>query len=75
MFVHTDIPEAPWYVVESEDKRRARVNMISHLLSTLPYHDVQRPEIKLPPRPLSQGYVRVPREMQTYVPDLAATLT
>ena len=38
--VHTDIPEAPWYVVESEDKRRARINMIAHLLSTLPYHEV-----------------------------------
>ncbi len=75
MFVHTDIPEAPWYVVESEDKRRARINMISHLLSTLPYHDVQRAEIELPQRPPSQGYVRAPREMQTYVPDHAATLT
>ena len=38
MFVHTDIPEAPWYVVESDDKRRARINMIAHLLSTIPYH-------------------------------------
>jgi polyphosphate kinase len=74
MFVHTDIPEAPWYVVESEDKRRARINMISHLLSTIPYHDVQRVPIKLPPRPPSQGYVRVPRDMQTYVPDHAASL-
>ena len=75
MFVHTDIPEAPWYVVESEDKQRARLNMISHLLSTLPYHDVRRDRLKLPPRPPSQGYVRVPRDMQTYVPDHAATLT
>jgi polyphosphate kinase len=74
MFVHTDIPEAPWYVVESQDKRRARINMISHLLSTLPYHEVQRAPIKLPQRPPSQGYVRVPREMQTYVPDPAASL-
>jgi len=74
MFVHTDIPEAPWYVVESEDKRRARVNMLAHLLSTLPYHDVQRAPIKLPSRPPSQGYVRVPRDMQTYVPDHAASL-
>src|SRR6516225_4396441 len=75
MFVHTDIPEAPWYVVESQDKRRARINMISHLLSTLPYHDVQPAPITLPHRPRSQGYVRAPREMQTYVPDHAATLT
>jgi polyphosphate kinase len=75
MFVQTDIPEAPWYVVESEDKRRARINMIAHLLSTIPYHAVQPAPIKLPPRPPSQGYVRAPREMQTYVPDHAASLT
>jgi polyphosphate kinase len=75
MFVQTDIPEAPWYVVESEDKRRSRINMIAHLLSTIPYHAVQPPPIKLPPRPPSQGYVRAPRELQTYVPDHAATLT
>jgi polyphosphate kinase 2 len=75
MFVHTDIPEAPWYVVESEDKRRARVNMIAHLLSTIPYHDVQRPPLDLPARPPSKGYERPPREMQTAVPDHAATLT
>jgi polyphosphate kinase 2 len=74
MLLHTDIPEAPWYVVESDDKRRARINMIAHLLSTIPYHDVQRPPLELPPRPPAQGYVRVPREMQTYVPDHAASL-
>jgi polyphosphate kinase 2 len=74
MFVHTDIPEAPWFVVESDDKRRARVNMIAHLLSTVPYHDVQRLPLALPPRPATQGYVRAPRERQTYVPDHAATL-
>ena len=45
MFVHTDIPEAPWYVVESDDKRRARLNMIAHLLSTVPYRDVTPPEL------------------------------
>jgi polyphosphate kinase 2 len=74
MFVHTDIPEAPWHVVESADKRRARINMIAHLLSSISYHDVQRPPLHLPPRPKSQGYVRAPREMQTYVPDHAASL-
>ena len=75
MFVHTDIPEAPWFVVESEDKRSARINMIAHLLSTISYHDVQRLPLTLPPRPKPQGYVRAPREMQTYVPDHAASLT
>jgi polyphosphate kinase 2 len=74
MFVHTDIPEAPWYVVESDDKRRARINMIAHLLSTIPYQKVKRPKIEIPSRPASQGYVRSPREMQTYVPDHAASL-
>jgi polyphosphate kinase len=73
MFIHTDIPEAPWYVVESEDKRRARVNMIAHLLSTIDYHDVRPVPLTLPHRPKPQGYVRAPREMQTYVPDHAAT--
>ncbi|HCT76186.1 MAG TPA: polyphosphate kinase 2 [Micromonosporaceae bacterium] len=73
MFVHTDIPEAPWYVVESEDKRRARINMIAHLLSTIPYHEVQRPPLELPPRPPSTGYERPPREMQTPVPDHATS--
>jgi polyphosphate kinase len=74
MFVHTDIPEAPWYVVESEDKRRARINMIAHLISSILYHDVQWQSLKLPSRPPSQGYVRMPRDAQTYVPDHAATL-
>jgi polyphosphate kinase 2 len=74
MFVHTDIPEAPWYVVESEDKRRARINMIAHLLSTIPYHEVQRPSLELPPRQPSTGYRRPPREMQTQIPDHALTL-
>jgi polyphosphate kinase len=71
MFVHTDLPEAPWYVVEGDDKRRARVNMIAHLLSTVPYVAVRRPPLSLPHRPPSRGYERTPREMQTYVSDHA----
>jgi hypothetical protein len=74
MLVHTDIPEAPWYVVESDDKRRARLNMIAHLLSTVPYPEVEPPVIELPERPPSTGYQRPPRDLQTYVPDHAATL-
>jgi len=74
MFVHTDIPEAPWYVVDSSDKRRARLNMIAHLLSTIPSYEVEGPPLELPPRPQSTGYVRAPRESQTFVPDYAATL-
>ena len=72
--VHTDIPEAPWYVVESDDKRRARINMIAHLLSTLDYHEVTRVPLHLPRRPESRGYERPPRDTQTYVPDHAASL-
>ena len=74
MFVHTDIPEAPWYVVESDDKRSARINMIAHLLSTIPYQAVRLPQLKLPARPDSRGYLRMPKDLQTYVPDHAATL-
>jgi polyphosphate kinase len=74
MFVHTDIPEAPWYVVDSTDKRRARINMIVHLLSTIPSYEVERPSLELPRRPQSTGYVRAPRESQTFVPDYVSTL-
>ena len=74
MMVHTDIPEAPWWVVESDDKRRARLNMIHHLLASVDYHQVQRPPLALPPRPASTGYVRPPREIQSYVPDHAETI-
>ena len=74
MMVHTDIPEAPWWVVESDDKRRARLNMINHLLSTVDYREVQRLPIELPPRPPSTGYVRPPRGDQNYVPDHAGAL-
>jgi polyphosphate kinase 2 len=75
MFVHTDTPEAPWYVVEADDKRRARINMISHLLGTLPYVEIEHPVLKLPPRPPAVNYKRPPREMYHQVPDDAATLT
>src|SRR5690242_20727836 len=55
MFIHTDIPEAPWHVVESEDKRNARINMIAHLLSTIPYHQVREPTLQLPQRPAGRA--------------------
>ncbi len=74
MMVHTDIPEAPWYVVESDQKKVARLNMIAHLLSTIPYYEVDKPELSLPSRPPSSGYLRPPKDTQTYVPDHAAAL-
>lgn len=72
MFVHTDIPEAPWFEVDSDDKRRSRINMIAHLLSQVPYELVERTDIQIPPRPESGGYVRPPRDWTTHVPDHAA---
>jgi polyphosphate kinase 2 len=74
MLVHTDIPDSPWFVVEADDKRRARLNMIHHLLSSVPYYAATRPPMELPPRPPSTGYQRPPRELSHYVPDYAATL-
>ncbi len=74
MLVHTDITEAPWYVVEGDDKRSARLNMIHHLLSTIPYFAAMRPPLELPHRPDPSGYERPPRELSHYVPDYAAEL-
>ncbi len=74
MFVHTDIPESPWLVVESDNKRRARINMIAHLLSSIPYQQVPPPALELPGRPAPTGYVRTERFLQNEVPDHAATL-
>jgi polyphosphate kinase 2 len=74
MFVHTDIPEAPWFVVEADDKRRARLNCIAHLLSQIDYEEKPLPQIEIPRRQQDQGYVRPPRETYTYVPDHAASL-
>jgi polyphosphate kinase 2 len=74
MFVHTDIHEAPWWVVESDIKRNARINCISHLLQQVPYEHLENPKFKLPKRQDDTGYVRPPRDTNKYVPDAAATL-
>ena len=75
MMVHTDTPLSPWYVVESDIKKHARLNMMAHLLSTIEYHDVERPKVKLPKSVVSSGnYQRPPRELSRYVDDHAATL-
>ena len=74
MFAATDTAEAPWFVVEADDKRAARINMIAHLLSTIPYHEVPREELTLPARPTAVNYVRPPRELYKHVPDHAASL-
>jgi polyphosphate kinase 2 len=75
MLVHTDTPASPWFIVESDSKKHARLNMMSHLLSTIPYTHVPQEEIHLPDRPAaSSGYTRPPRELSTYVPDHVASL-
>jgi polyphosphate kinase len=69
MFRYTDIKQAPWYVVNADDKRRARLNCISHLLSLIPYEDTTPDPITLPPRQPDTGYVRPPLTDQTFVPE------
>ena len=68
------IRESPWHVVESDIKRNARINCISHLLSAIPYERGKQPKIKLPKRQSDKGYIRPPRDTNTYVPDAAAAL-
>jgi len=69
MFAYTDTKQSPWYVVEADDKRRARLNCISHLLSLIPYKDVPRETIILPPLEKDKAYVRPPMSEQTFVPN------
>jgi hypothetical protein len=69
MFAHTDIKQAPWWVVRSDSKRRARLNVISHLLSLVEYEDLTPEPIVLPPRQKATGYVRPPLEDQTFIPE------
>ena len=70
MFAHTDIKQAPWYVVNGDDKKRARLNVIHHLLSLIPYEDLTPEPIILPPRQPDSGYVRPPITDQTFVPEI-----
>ena len=75
MFIHTDIPSAPWYTVESEDKKRSRINVINHLLNTIPWEYVEKQVPKIPPRPQSaSSYERPSRTQFRYVPDAAKQL-
>jgi len=74
MFVHTDIPESPWFVVEADDKRAARLNSIHHFLSTIDYSTPEMKKLTLPKRPAVSDYVRPPRDNNRYVPDFASTL-
>ena len=69
MFQFTDIKQAPWYVVNADNKKRARLNVISHLLSLIPYQDLTPEPISLPPREPDRGYVRPPINDQTFIPE------
>jgi polyphosphate kinase 2 len=74
MMVHTDIPVSPWFVVESQIKKNARLNMMSHLLSSIDYEEVEPEIVDLPKGPVTGNYRRPSRELATYVDDYAATL-
>ena len=75
MFAHCDLPDSPWYEVEADDKKRARLNCIAHLLSVIPYQGRKPAKIKLPPRPPAGDYKRPPLDRYRQVPDYAATIT
>jgi len=69
MFKYTDIKQAPWYVVNADIKRHARLNVINHLLSVIPYEDLTPDPIELPPRQEDIGYIRPPMSDQTFIPE------
>lgn len=70
MFAHTDIKQAPWYVVASDVKKHARLNCISHLLSQIPYKEIKSKQLVLEERPPQGPYVRPPMDDQTFVPEV-----
>ncbi len=74
MMAHTDLEMSPWWVVESEDKKTARINVIAHLLDSISYHDVKQPTIVIPKRPERQEAERPPKSTQRFVPDVAGEL-
>ena len=70
MFDYTDIKQAPWYVVNSDDKKKARLNCIHHILTQIPYEDILPAPLELAPRKADSGYIRPPIDEQTFVPDI-----
>jgi len=74
MFAATDIPEAPWWTIESDDKRASRLNVISHLLSEIRHEHAEPERVTIPARPPATSYQRPPREHHQRVPDVAAEL-
>ncbi|BBZ66192.1 polyphosphate kinase [Mycolicibacterium insubricum] len=74
MMVHTDTKASPWYIVESDIKKHARLNMLSHLLSSIDYHRVDRPSVAIPKKRPGGNYIRPSRDLATYVPDHVSQL-
>ena len=74
MMIHTDTSSSPWFEVESHLKKHARLNMISHLLSSIPYTDVEMEKVVIPERPQIGNYRRPPRNLSNFVPDFAGSL-
>jgi len=70
MFAHTDIKQAPWYVVDGDNKKRARLNVISHLLSMIDYEDLSPKPVELPERQEAVSYVRPPLSDQNFIPEV-----
>jgi len=69
MLERTNIPEAPWWIIEADDKKRARLNCISHLLTQIPYQEIEHPEPVLPQRVHNPNYLRGPIPKKMYDPD------
>lgn len=74
MFQHTDTKHSPWFVVDADVKRKARINCITHLLNQFDYKEVKKPEIVLPEKQKNEGYVRPPIGEQTFVKDVTEKL-
>ncbi|MDH3518184.1 MAG: polyphosphate kinase 2, partial [Acidimicrobiia bacterium] len=70
MMSHTSIPESPWFVVDGDNKKRARLNTISHLLTMVPFKQIEYPEIELPPLSMDEGYRRPPIDELNWVPEV-----
>jgi hypothetical protein len=69
MFRRTNFPESPWYIVEANDKKRARLNCIAHLLDQIPYEEIPNEDIALPDRVFNENYERAVLPRELYVPD------
>ena len=74
MFAYTDTKQSPWYVVDADNKKRARLNCISHLLSQIPYEDIEYEKLELPEAQENNSYIRPPLNEQTFVPDITKDL-